>query len=364
MSHSGLKSSPTLFLLYTLLFGANASADNDLQFLTITDWHVHVAGLGYGDSNNFINQQMRDNFRFRFFLKWMDVSLKELTEHGDQLVVKRLNEKIEQSQYIDQAVILALDGVIDTNSGQLDRNRTQFYVDNDFVASQTAKYPKLIFGASINPARHDSIERLEQAHKQGAVLVKWIPSIMHLDPANEKYMAFYHKMAELDLILLSHTGVEKSFPEANDELADPRRLELALNAGVTVIAAHIATTGESAGQGNFERILPMFAEYPNLYTDISSLTQINKLGYLARVINESGLQNRMIYGSDWPLQYFPLVSPWYHWRHIGLRQAWQLRKVKNEWDRDILLKQAFGLDDAVFSRQLGRLNTATDRSSK
>ena len=344
-----------LLLTMVILPITVALADDELEQLTITDWHVHVAGLGHGNSGNFINDAMRNNFRFNFFLKWMNVTVDDLKQQGDQVVVKRLNEKIEQSKYIDQAIILALDGVINKNTGKLDKAATQFYVDNEFVAQESAKYPKLLFGASINPSRENSIELLEKVHQQGAVLIKWIPSIMHFDPADKKFEPFYRKMAELNMLLLTHTGMEKSFPNTNDALADPRRLELALKSGVTVIAAHIATTGESEGQDNFERIMPMFDEYPNLYADISSLTQINKLGYLAKALKHPGLTERMIYGTDWPLQSFPLVSPWYHLNHIGFKNAWRLGKIKNKWDRDIELKDSFGVPHSVFSRQLGSL---------
>lgn len=345
-----------LFFSLNFLTTTNVFANEDLEKLTITDWHVHVAGLGYGESGNFVNEGMRNNYRFDFFLKWMNVTEDELKTFGDQIVVKRLNDKLEQSIYIDQAVILALDGVIDKKTKKLDRENTQFYVDNDFVANQAKQYSKLLFGASINPEREDSIELLEKVYQQGAVLIKWIPSIMHFDPADEKFEPFYRKMAELNIPLLTHTGMEKSFPDTNDALADPRRLELALRSGVTVIAAHIATTGKSVGQDNFERIMPMFEQFPNLYTEISSLTQINKLGYLAKALKKPGLKDRMLYGTDWPLQSFPLVSPWYHINHIGIKNAWRLGKIKNKWDRDIELKRAFGVPLSVFSRKLGRIN--------
>ena len=149
---------------------------------------------------------------------------------------------------------------------------------------------------------------LEEVHRQGAVLIKWIPNIMYIDPSDEKFIPFYKRMAELKIPLLTHTGMEKSFANAKDEYDDQRLLELPLKCGVTVIAAHMATTGESDGQDNFERILPMFDEFPNLYTDISSLTQLNRLGYLAKALKHPGLTERMIYGTDWPLQSFPLVS--------------------------------------------------------
>ncbi len=346
-----------IFPLFILFVGVctQAQPENDLVNKHIIDWHTHVAGLGYGDSGNFINDEMHNNYRFGFFMKWMNVSEEELEEFGDQIVVKKLSGKIAESKYVDQAIVLSLDGVIDKNSHLLNKENTQFYVANEFVAKETAKYPNLLFGASINPERENSIELLEKVHAQGAVLIKWIPSIMHIDPANKDFIPFYKRMAELNIPLLTHTGMEKSFANAHDELADPLKLKLPLKCGVTVIAAHIATTGESEGQDNFERILPMFDNYPNLYTDISSLTQINKLGYLTKAVQHPGLQERMIFGTDWPLQSFPIVSPWYHIHHIGIIDTWNLSGIDNKWDRDIKLKLHYGVLPEVFTRKLGLL---------
>ena len=321
----------------------------------VVDLHVHVAGLGYGDSGCFINQQMRDNYRFPFYLWSMGVTEEELQRHGDRILLENISRDVAQSKSVDIAVLLAMDGYVGAD-GKLDRDRTQIYVPNDYLARETALFDNLRFGASINPNRKDAIERLRQAKRDGAVLVKWIPSIMNIDPADPRHIPFYQVMAELDLPLLSHTGMEKSFAGARDELADPLRLKLPLQQGVTVIAAHIATTGTSDGQDNFERILPMFAEYPRLYTDISSLTQLNKTGYLARALKVPGLDQRMVYGTDWPLQFFPLISPWYHLRHISMADAWRVGGITNQWDRDVALKKAFRVPDAVFRRSGQLLN--------
>lgn len=347
----------TVFPLLIYIFTTNpVVSEEELERLEVIDWHTHVAGLGYGDSGNFVNEKMQNNFRFWFFMKWMNVNKSDLENHGDRIVVERLNTSLVESRFVDKAVVLAIDGRINRETGELDKVNTLYYVDNNFVANEVSKYPKLLFGASINPHRSDSIELLEKVHGQGAVLIKWIPSIMDIDPANEKIIPFYKKMAELNLPLLSHTGDEHSFPDADNSLADPRRLILALESGVTVIAAHMATTGRNNDERNFNRILPMIREYENLYADISSLTQINKLGYLAETLDEPGISLHLLYGSDWPLQNFPVVSPWYHLRHIGVRNAWRIAKIKNQWDRDIELKKAFGVSEAVFSRKVGRVN--------
>ena len=315
----------------------------------VIDLHVHVAGLGYGDSGCFINDAMRDNIRFPFYLWAFGISENELKQHGDQLIFEQLDRDIRAAANIDKAVVLAMDGWV-SEDGQLHRDNTALYCPGEFVARQTARFDTLLYGASINPNRKDAIARLRQAKRDGAVLVKWIPSIMNIDPADPRYIPFYQTLAELDLPLLSHTGMEKSFPGAVDKLADPLRLTLPLQQGVTVIAAHIATTGKSAGQDNFERILPMFARYPKLYTDISSLTQINKTGYLARALKIPGLPGRMLFGTDWPLDVFPMTSPWYHLRHLNIADAWRIGGISNPWDRDVALKKALKVPDAVFTR--------------
>ncbi len=336
------------FVFYQFISTSNEDELLPITDKSIIDMHVHVAGLGYGNSGCFVSEDMRSNFRFPFYLKAMGVNEDILKEKGDRVLFELISQSVFESKSVGKAVILALDGVV--TDGEINKALTQVYIPNDYVATETAKFDNLLFGASINPYRPDAVNRLETAHKQGAVLVKWIPSIMDIDPADKAITEFYKKMVELDIPLLTHTGMEKSFSTAKDELADPRRLELPLSLGVTVIAAHIATTGQSEGQDNFLRILPMFKQYPNLYADISSLTQINKLGYLKKALEIEGLSERFVYGTDWPLQFFPLISSWYHLDLISPSEAKSVQKIDNQWDRDVALKDAMGVDEAVFYR--------------
>ena len=117
-----------------------------------------------------------------------------------------------------------------------------------------------------------------------------------------------------------------------------------------MIAAHIATTGKNAGEDNYDRLIPLFSQYSNLYTDISSLTQINKLGYLSRALKDGQFTDRMVYGSDWPLQFSPLVPPWYHIGRASIADLWRASTPKNKWDKDVRLKKAIGVPDSVFHR--------------
>ena len=313
------------------------------------DMHVHAAGLGYGESGAFIHPEMVDSWKFEIYLRAFDITETELSEEGDRALLRKLSLKIANSQFVEQAVILAMDGAVD-ETGVLDRERTQLYVPNEYLIRELKNYPNLLFGASVNPLRYDSIERLDYVVENGAVLIKWLPNIMHFDPGDRRIAPFYRRMVEHCIPLLTHTGAEHSFNYADNSLGDPFRLHLPLSLGVTVIAAHIATTGETDGEAHFERLIPMFEDYPNLYADISSLTQINKIGYLRQALEIESVTERLLYGTDWPLQFFPLVSPYYLLDSITFKEANTARAMDNLWDRDTVSKKFAGVPEEVFLR--------------
>lgn len=321
------------------------------------DLHVHAAGIGAGDSGCFLSEAMREGFRFDFYLRAFDVTLAELERDGDAVLLRKLSEKIARSQRVEKAVILALDGVVNAE-GELDRERTQVYVPNDFLARELAAYDDLLFGASINPYRRDALARLDWVKDNGAVLIKWIPGIMDIDPADRNLIPFYERLRDLGMPLLTHAGQERSFGDSNDALGDPRRLELPLELGVTVIVAHLASTGIIDGQDNFDWLLPMFSKYGNLYADISALTQINRRGYLIRALELPEIGEHLVYGSDWPLQFFPLVSPWYQYPDVDLSEIKAIQSIANKWDRDVALKRAMGVSEDVFQRSSALIERA------
>lgn len=314
----------------------------------ILDMHAHIGGIGAGNSGCFISDAMRKSWKFGIYLKAFGVSEEELIEQGDSIIIERMSKDLAQSKYVDAAVVLALDGVIN-DSGELDRARTELYVPNEYVAREIRKYKNLYFGASINPYRTDALQRLDQVSRQGAVLIKWIPSVQLIDPADEGLVPFYLRLKELGIPLLTHTGDERSFTRARNEYGDPQRLHLPLKMGVTVIAAHAASGGKNEGDDNMERLLPMFGAYPNLYADISSLTQINKVEYLPKLLAHRNIYERLLYGTDMPLPETGLSSPFFHIFKLSPRELISLLRTGNPWDRDVMLKKALGVPEEIFT---------------
>ena len=332
-----------------LLFEGPILPPEDLPSGAIIDVHTHVAGLGLHGSGCAVSPHLKDSYKFSIYLRAFSTDREELARDGDAVVAERLATKLRASTRVSQSVVLALDGFVDA-AGDLDLERTEVMVPNEFVARETAHHEELLFGCSVHPNRKDAVDQLRRWKAEGAVLVKWLPSIQGIDPADPRHAAYYDACVELGLPILTHTGDEHSFTRADNGLADPLKLRAPLERGVTVIAAHVATIGETDGQDNFDRLLGLVDEFPNLYADISSLTQINKLGHLARVLREPRWLDRLVYGSDYPLTETPLVSPYLFPLNLTLQNMWELARIENVFDRDVALKRALGVPAAVFER--------------
>jgi predicted TIM-barrel fold metal-dependent hydrolase len=314
--------------------------------IPVIDIHCHTAGIGAGGSGCFVSAQMRRSWKYRFYLRAFGVTDAELVREGDGVILRRLAVRLAASRHVQAAVVLALDGVMGAD-GTLDRERTEAYIPDDFLAAECRRHDNLLFGASVNPARHDAMERLDEAASAGAVLMKWLPSIQFIDPADRRHVPFYRRLRELGLPLLVHTGEEESFTSARNELGDPERLRLPLEEGVTVIAAHCASNGRNGGEANFARFLRLALLYPNLYADISALTQANRLGHLPSVLRHRELHERLLYGTDMPLLTTGITSPWFQLFRLPLAEVRRVAAVENPWDRDVELKRALGMPEEL-----------------
>lgn len=313
----------------------------------LTDLHCHIAGIGSGNSGAFVSERLRRGPRFAVYLRAFGLSEAALEKGGDMLVPDRVSALLDGSRFVKRAVVLALDGVVGKD-GLLDRERTELYVPDDFAAAAAAKHKNLLFGASVNPYRKDALERLRADKARGAVLVKWIPAVMEIDPADPALKPYYRELVRLRLPLLTHAGNERSFSGSRDELGDPERLRLPLSLGVTVIAPHLASTGVYGGERSADRLARLMKEYPNLYSDISSLTQANKPRYLGEALTRPEFEGRLLYGSDFPLINTPLISPARYFRRVPPAALLRIVFTRNPFDRDVLLKHWLGVPPAAF----------------
>lgn len=325
---------------------------------SVVDIHAHIGCIGI-KSDCFMSEGMKRSFKFKLLLKSFGTNLKEMEMFGDELPARKLDQKIKESKYIRKTVILALDGLIDPAAEKdvdpnskiqskegLDLEKTPNFVPNDFVYGLTKKFDSFYFGASINPNRKNALVLLDQAIAQGAVLVKLIPNIMGINLSDKSYIPFYLKLVKYNIPLLVHVGDEAIFNRTDNSLGDPRLLELPLQLGVKVIAAHLGTTGVSDEQPNFEHFLNLSRKYKNLYSDFSGMTNLNRKKYLKGAVSDNDIADRILFGSDYPLINISIfTSPIYQIPIIPPAKIRTLLQIKNPFDRDIELKEYLGLRD-------------------
>lgn len=223
-------------------------------------------------------------------------------------------------------VLLALDAYHDA-SGQLHRERTHFFVGNDYCARVARAHPdRFEWAASVHPYRLDAIAELERVAGMGARAVKWIPAAQGIDPAAPQCDAYYEALARLGLPLITHAGTERATP-GDDTLGNPLRLRRALEHGVRVVVAHCATMGRGrdldVGEHGpwvdnfslFERLMDAPPNVGRLYGDLSAVTQAARAGpALVRIVERASEGGdwafRVLNGSDYPLPaIMPLYSP-------------------------------------------------------
>lgn len=322
--------------------------------LPILDIHVHLVGIGAGNTGCYANPQWLHRFPIRLLRSMLGIS-KEADLDG-ALRSRLLNSLADIPDF--SIVLLAMDWAYD-NQGHPLPDLTDFYIPNEYVISLARQNPSILPGISIHPFRKDAIEKLESLIEAGGVLVKWLPTSQNFSPADPRCRPFYEILANRKVPLLCHTGSEGATRTIEPSWNDPRVLIPALDAGVTVIAAH-AGMRSSPHDHDYRPIwLQLLHQYPNLYGDTASWFALRARGAL-RLIRDPKALSRLVYGSDWPIP----SSPWWFLGAIPFRKILRLSSIQNPFLRDIELKRAIGLPNEVFIRGWSLLSHPLSSSGK
>lgn len=305
---------------------------------SLIDCHVHLAALPDGDNGCFISPKLLRSPLFRFLL-WKHELSPAHPREANQKYLDHLVTELRASLHVRKAVLLGMDGFYD-QTGLPIRQHTDFLISNDYVFKTVREHPDLFLaGPSINPQREDAIDEVHRCADAGAVLIKVLPNAQHFDPADPRYKPFYRALAQRKLPFLSHVGYEFSLIGKDQSLGDPNRLRLALDEGVTVVAAHACSYGLML----YEKFLPIFHDfarrYPNFYADISALTQPHRLRMLLHLRRYPELHERLLFGTDYPLSVFHMAA----WGRVSVGRLWNMIRTKNRFDRQVEVCEGLNL---------------------
>jgi hypothetical protein len=301
-----------------------AAAWQGLDTAAVWDVHCHVFGNGDSGSGLWINPLTERIWQPQQYLQRMFYlnagCVHDSPGRVDASVVDRLLNQCEAMPAGFRALLFAFDWARD-EAGHPVRERSSFFVPDDYAAGLAARFPKHFeWAASIHPYDPAAMDRLDFAATRKARAVKWLPTAQGIDPGSARCDRFYRKLSDLRLPLISHAGDERAVRGFGEDLGNPLRLRRPLDAGVRVVVAHCASLG--AG-GDLDapgvELLPNFELFArlmddprytrNLAGDISAVTQGNRMGVLATLLARRDWHPRLLNGSDYPLPgVVPLIS--------------------------------------------------------
>ena len=318
------------------------------------DCHVHVVGNGTGGTGCWYRPRGFTRLGAPLMLRAVGLPRSALTGDLDGIYARQMLRFVRESS-LDAAVILAQDDAYRANGERIE-NCGSFHVPNDFVLGLARRHPEFLAAISIHPARRDAMEELDRCLTAGAVVLKCLPNCQNIDWNNPLYTRFLERMAESGLILLAHTGSERTLPVLDEKLANPRVLTRALEIGVTCIAAHCGTGMMLLDRDYFDVFAEMTRKFPRLYGDNSALAGWNfraRPSMLRRMAGDPELAGRILHGSDVPV---PVSGgllcalgalSWSEWRRTA--------RIPNPIERDAEIKRALGFGEETFTRLAGLL---------
>lgn len=309
------------------------------------DMHVHIVGNGTGGTGCWLKVTGWHRPLAALMLREIGLPASAMKGDLDRLYVERLVELVQTSS-LSAAVILAHDHVYDEQGRRME-GVGSFYVPNDYVLGLARKHREFLPAVSIHPARHDGLEELNRCIDAGAVMMKCLPNCHNIDCSDRRYTKFWERMAEAGLPLLAHTGGEHTVPVVRKEFANPSILELPLQCGVKVIAAHCATKSGLFDPEYFDVFTAMIEKHPNLYGDNSAFN-VPIRGRHVRKCLRAPLEGRILHGSDFPVPvhgHFPWLKSYVDWKTF---RKWE--KNPNILERDYQLKRAMGFSDGCSTR--------------
>ncbi len=315
----------------------------------LVDIHTHLFGTGDSGSGCRLSPEITDGVTFKLLTGLLGVKKEGST--FDAGYVDVLLRQFEGSG-LDRLVLLAQDGVYDA-AGNYDARRTHFYIPNDYLFDIVSRHDgKLVPCVSINPDRRDCVDELDRCHARGARILKIHPPIQGVDVAHRKHKRFFTRCAELDVIVMVHTGHEHSAPIVDPLLSDPFKLALALDEGCTVVACHCGTGWPNEKPDFLPRFVKMMRRYERrLWGDTAVLGTPKRVGDVKRILDSADLIPRLLHGSDYPFPSAPLAFRGL----LGPEQALRLQSETNLLKRDFELKQAVGFGRASAERAHGLL---------
>jgi predicted TIM-barrel fold metal-dependent hydrolase len=313
------------------------------------DFHVHLAGIGDGNTRCFTSEPAFFSPVFalvRLALGFFRAHRRCRVDLAYRRALVRDFAMARAGDYLDGLLVFAHDQIF-TDAGE-PRPVQEMFVPNTYVFDFCRRHTTagvFLPAMSIHPYRADAAARTEFWIHQGAAAMKWLPNSQNIDPKDPRTEAIYELLAHFRVPLIVHTGGEHTVTVLREEWADPGLFRGALRRGVTVVFAHCGTASGFTDVHFLEDFKRLVKEYPNAWGDTSALCSFGRCRWLPELLGDSEVVGKLIHGSDFPIP--PICLPWGR-NGPGWLRAALLQTVPGFLARDVAMKRAWGFPESHF----------------
>lgn len=298
-----------------------------------------------------------DKLAIRFFAKKFGMEPRALMENPYETYVEGLINNARTSGYIKKMVLFGVDDRIDDEGNSIHKDITVCATNENLLAVYEKHKDVVIPFFSINPKRPDALELIDKYVALGFKGAKFLQNYWDVDTSEARYRPYFDKLAQLNIPLIVHVGNESSIHsyKACERL---EMLDAPLEAGVTVIAAHMALSYEHFGfrsmfsknpkyfNEEYFRLLNMLEKYDNLYADISALLTPIRAKALRHLSKQHIIHNKLLFGTDFPVPFLTLFNTY----DLPYKKRWSIGKEKNPYTRYVkVMLEYFDETHAIYT---------------
>ncbi len=317
------------------------------------DIHTHLM------NPNVSFDRLFDKVTIRFFAKGLGVDPAALMADPYETYVASMAKSIRESTYVERACLFGVDSRYDEQGREIERDRTVCAMTKD-VLSVTQRYAETFIPfLSVNPRRRDALDLIDEYVERGCRGAKFLQNYWGVDLNDERFIPYYEKLISHGLPLIVHVGSEYTIhSDARYERVD--MLDLPLDCGVTVIAAHMGLGRVSHKlrpwrnlsrqprhfDSDYFQLLEKLERHDNLYADISAILAPLRARALRHLSEQKSVHEKILFGSDFPVPYTIRINSY----DLLSAKRKEISRLGNPFDRYITaLLEYFPTDSAIYT---------------
>jgi uncharacterized protein len=283
-----------------------------------------------------------DKLSIRFFARGLGVAPAELLADPFNTYVTAMAGSIRESVHVERACLFGVDSRFDAWGRETDRDRTVCAMTGDVLAV-TQRHPDVFIPfLSVNPRRPDALDLIDEYVERGCRGAKFLQNYWGVDLNDRCFVPYYEKLKSCGLPLIIHVGSEYTI-DSDTRYERIEMLDLPLDCGVTVIAAHMGlgrvnhkvrfwrnlSKRPQRFDDDYFRLLEKLRLRDNLYADISAILAPLRARALRHLSQQSDVHGKILFGTDYPVPFLIRFNSY----DLPLSKKREIALIENPFDR-------------------------------